>query len=266
MRNGFRSTMVVVALLAAAGVGSAQQPQTPGARTPGERAPAVDPEAIKALQKMGKFLQSLKAFEVRAENTTDQVLDTGQKIQFGGVVHYRVRKPDHLRADVTTDRKHTQYFYDGKTLTMYRPRMTYYTTVSAPATIRKTLEVAEQTYGLEVPLADLFFWGTDQSGVDDIKAAMLIGPSKIGDVMSDHYAYRQEGVDWQLWIQTGATPLPRKLVITTVQEGSQPQYVAVLTWNLSPKLDDTTFTFKPPAGVHKIPIRTVDTPASASPK
>lgn len=266
MRNGIRSTLLAVAVVLAAGVGDAQPQPAPGAGTPAERAPAVDPEAIKALERMGKFLQSLKAFEVRAENTTDQVLDTGQKIQFGGVVHYRFRKPQQLRADVTTDRKHTQFFYDGKTLTLYRPRMAYYTTVPAPPTIRKTLEVAEQTYGLDVPLADLFFWGTDQSGVGDLKGATRIGPSKIGDVMCDQYAFRQEEVDWQLWIETGARPLPRKLVITTVQEPAQPQHVVVLTWNLSPKLDDTTFVFKPPATARRIPIRTVDDTAAASPK
>jgi hypothetical protein len=38
-------------------------------------------------------------------------------------------------------------------------------------------------------------------------------------------------VDWQLWIERGKTPLPRKLLITTVQESSQPQYVAVLKWD-----------------------------------
>ena len=267
MRIGIRSTLLTVAFLVAAGVGSAQQPPpTPGAASPGAPAPAVDPEVIRALERMGKFLQSLKAFEVRAEGATDQVLETGQKIQFGGVAHYRVRKPAHLRADVNTDRKHTQFFYDGKTLTMYRPRMGYYATIPAPPTIRQMLEVAEQTYGLDVPLADLFFWGTDASGVGSITAATLIGPSKIGDVLCDHYAFRQPDVDWQLWIERGARPLPRKLVITTIQEEARPQHGAVLTWNLSPKLDDSTFVFKPPASAHRIPIRTVDTPAAASPR
>lgn len=265
MSNGSRLTVLAVALLAAAGVSSAQQQTAPSAGMQGGQAAVIDPEAIRALQEMGTFLRSLKAFEVRSENTTDQVLATGQKIQFAGVVRYQVRLPDRLRADAVTDRKHQQFFYDGTSLTLYRPRTTYYATVPAPSTIQKTLEVAEQRYGLELPLADLFFWGTDKAGVDDIKAAMVVGPSKIGDAICDHYAYRQDDVDWQLWIQKGATPLPRKLVITTTQEPAQPQHVAVLTWNLSPKLDDTAFTFKPPAGAHKIPIRTVDAPA-ASPK
>ena len=69
-------------------------------------------------------------------------------------------------------------------------------------------------------------------------------------------------VDWQLWIERSETPVPRKLVITTTTEKAQPQYVAKLTWNLTPQLDDTLFTFVPPADAHKIVVREV----SAMPK
>jgi hypothetical protein len=45
-------------------------------------------------------------------------------------------------------------------------------------------------------------------------------------------------------------------VITTTSEPSQPQYVAVLKWDLAPKLDDKTFTFVPPKGAQKIELAT----------
>ena len=35
--------------------------------------------------------------------------------------------------------------------------------------------------------------------------------------------------------------MPRKLVITTTTDKAQPQYVAKVTWNLTPQLDDTRF-------------------------
>jgi uncharacterized protein DUF2092 len=123
---------------------------------PPAAAPAVLPEALAALEKMGGFLRSLKAFTLRADTSTDEVLDdSGQKIQFNSVVEYRVRPPDRLRADVVSDRKHQQFFYDGKTLTLYGQRVHYYASIPAPPTIRETLTVAAQKYGLEVPLADL---------------------------------------------------------------------------------------------------------------
>jgi hypothetical protein len=106
-----------------------------------------------------------------------------------------------------------------------------------------------------MPLADLSVWGTDQDHPEDITAAINVGPSWIGGVLCDHYAFRQEDVDWQLWIERSDTPLPRKLVITTTEEAQQPQYIAVLTWNLTPQLDDAQFTFVPPAEAHRIVLQ-----------
>jgi hypothetical protein len=244
-------------LLLVTGVGSAQQ-QPPTSAPPPAAAPAVLPEALAALQKMGSFVRSLKAFTLRADTSTDEVLaDSGQKIQFGSVVDYRVRPPDRLRADVLSDRKHQQVFYDGKTLTLYGQRVHYYASVPAPPTIREMLIFAAQKYGLEVPFADLFFWGTDQADLEDITAAINVGPSWIGGGLCDHYAFRQEDVDWQVWIERSDTPLLRKLVITTTDEEQQPQYTAVLTWNLTPQLDDAQFTFVPPPEAHRIVMQEV---------
>ena len=44
----------------------------------------VDPTAIAALNKMASYLRSLKAYEVKAKTTQDDVLSTGQKAQFTG--------------------------------------------------------------------------------------------------------------------------------------------------------------------------------------
>jgi hypothetical protein len=71
-------------------------------------------------------------------------------------------------------------------------------------------------------------------------------------VKCDHYAFHQADVDWQVWIEQGPQPLPRKLVITTTTEKTQPQHVAVLTWDLAPRLDESLFAFRPPATAQRI--------------
>jgi len=255
--------MVMITALLLTSICRAQQPAPSAPQTPAE--PAVAPEAIAALKKMGGFLRTLEAFTIHVDTDTDEVLeDTGQKLQFSSVVKYYFRAPNHLRADVTSDRKQRQFFYDGHTLTLYGQRVQYYASVPAPPTIRETLELAAQKYGLEVPLADLFFWGTDEARLGDIQAAIDVGPGSIGGVLCDHYAFRQEDVDWQLWIEKSDTPLPHKLVITTKDE-AQPQYVARLTWNLTPQLDDTLFTFQPPADAHKIVLREAEDKPESKP-
>ena len=113
-------------------------------------------------------LRSLKSFTVHAESTTDEVLDSGQKIQFGSTVKLKARLPDRLRMDVKSDSKERELYYDGKTVTQYAPRLKYYASVPTPGTVRETLVVAASKYDLTIPLADLFFWATDKASLDDI--------------------------------------------------------------------------------------------------
>lgn len=235
--------VLVAGLLAVPAAGTAQE------------APAVDPAALAALDRMGAFLRTVTTFEVRSKTTVDVVLDSGQKLQFDGTAHLRARRPDRLWAEVATDRKVREFFYDGKTFTIYGPRNKLYATVPAPATLREVVAAVEERYGLVLPLADLFRWGTDPSQREAIREAIDVGPAHVGDEPCDQYAFRQDGVDWQVWIQKGDSPLPRKLVVTTTDDPAQPQYVAVLDWNLAPALNDKMFTFTPPPDAFRIAIR-----------
>jgi hypothetical protein len=244
--------LTTAGLCVASAAAFAQQPPPAAASAPA--AATRDARAMDALAAMGKYLRTLKSFSVRADTVTDEVLTTGQKLQFAGTADYLVQTPNRMRADVRTDRRERRFIYDGKTVTMYAPRMQYYGTVPAPTTVAEVLMVAEQKYDIALPLADLFLWGTDKAGLEDIKEAAFIGPAKIGGKACDHYAFRQDGVDWQLWIQPGARPLPCKIVITTTAEPAQPQYAAVLTWNTAPKIDKGSFAFVPPKGTRKIDI------------
>jgi len=232
--------------------------QAPAAQAPAAAAaaPAADlnPKAIEALQAMGKHLRSLKAFTIKADTTIDEVLTSGQKVQFAGTLDYRVQMPNRLRADVRNELKHREFYYDGKTLTQYAPRPKYYASIAAPGTIADVLQAADQKFGLQVPLSDLFFWGTDKAGIDDVKSALFVGPAKVGGLDCDHYAYRQANVDWQVWIAKGKNPLPCKLVVTTTDEPSQPQYTATLKWDVASAIPASTFAFAPPAGAKKIEI------------
>jgi hypothetical protein len=261
LRRAGTLTVAVALLPLVAGYGAAwaQQPAAaPAAPAVAEAsaAEAVNPAAIDALKSMGAYLHTLKSFSVRSESTTDEVLASGQKVQFANTVNIRSRLPNRVRVDVSSDLKSREIYYDGKTVTQFAPRIKYYATVAAPATVRETLKAAATQYDINVPLADLFFWGTDQSGIDAIKSAIYVGPSHVAGVAVDHYAFRQPGVDWQVWIETGKTPLVRKIVITTLDEPSQPQYTAVLNWDLKTPLADKVFSFVPPKGAMKIQLAT----------
>ena len=219
----------------------------------------VDSRAVNALRTMGAYLRTLKSFGVDVKGARDEVMADGQKILISGTVKYLVRTPDRLRAEINTDRKQRTIYYNGKTMTLYAPRMHYYSTVNAPPTVMQMLDTVRAKYGVELPIADLFLWGTPRDGVSDLKQARYIGPSTVDGIQTDQYAFRQEGTDWQIWIEQGSRPLPRRLVITSVDKPESPQYFATMMWDLTANTDDSNFTFEPPKDAKSIPWKQTTT-------
>jgi hypothetical protein len=214
--------------------------------------PTIDPSAIEALNKMSTYLRSLKAFQVQADVSNDDVLDDGQVIENISKVDLLAAKPNRLRVEVTSDEKHRLFLYDGKNFTVWAMLVNYYATVPAPPTIGELIDQVDDKYGIELPLVDLFRWGTNEDDAKKITAAVDAGPSTVGGVTCEQYAFRQEGVDWQIWIQLGEFPLPRKLVIRTLSDDARPQHRDTLTWNLAPSFNDEAFVFDPPQDAKRI--------------
>lgn len=246
----------VAAFTGTATIASAQAPDSTQ-RDASADTGAIDPDAIAALQKMGAYLRTLTVMQVRAQITTEDVLDDGQKILTASVYDLLAKRPDNLRVEIKNDRRPRLMMYDGKTFTLYAPNEKFYAKIDAPPTINELASQLNDKYDIEMPFVDLFRWGTPESDVKQITAAMDLGPSAVDGTTCEQYAFRQEGVDWQVWIQQGDYPLPRRLVITTTDDDARPQHTAVYTWNLAPSLSEGAFAFVVPADAKRITIAEV---------
>jgi hypothetical protein len=151
-------------------------------------------------------------------------------------------------------RAERELIYDGKTVTLWTPAQNYYSTVQFADTLDVLVRRLEERYGVEVPLSDLFLWGTAAAPLDKIESAMNAGQDFIGKDLCDHYAFRQGQVDWQIWIATGSKPLPRKIVITSRADDARPQSVSLIDWNLKPTFTNAAFKFTPPKGAKAVEI------------
>jgi hypothetical protein len=257
MNAGFvlRHTLLAAGLAAMSATAQAQQPAATS---------LVEPEAIAALNKMGAYLRTLKAFQVEAATTDEDVLENGMKIQHSGESDILVQQPNKLRAEVTDDRRQRQYFYDGKTVTLYAERLNYYATLPAPDTIAKLDDKLSEKYDTNIPLVDLFRWGAPGWSASDITLATDLGPAVVAGTTCQLYGFRQTGIDWQICIQKGDYPLPLKLVITTTSDEARPQHTAVYRWNLAPSYNAAAFTFTPPAGAGKVAFPETQSTAQAN--
>ncbi len=239
MHLGFRTFCALVVLTCAAS--AAEKPN-------------VDPDSLAALDKMGAYLRSLSSFEIKTDTVTDAVLDNGQKVQFAGTAQYKVRRPNAFAVTVANDRKVRQFLYDGKNFTVFSPRMGFYATVPAKPTIREMMATAYDKFKIELPLADLFRWGTEDDHREAITSAVTVGYAKVHGVDTDQYAFREGNIDWQVWIQRGDKPLPQKIVITDTSDNAMPEFGAELRWNTKASFNDATFAFKPPKDAKPITI------------
>ena len=245
-----------VALPLSAAAQAADPPDPPKGIT--ASAPAValerDDAAISALRKMGSYLRSLSTFQVKAEISTEEVREDGLKVQENSVATLVAARPNRLRIDVANERRPRRMFYDGKTFTLYAPQLSFYASIDAPPTINELADRLDSLYSLDMPFVDLFRWGTDETDINGLTAAVDLGPSQVDGTTCQQYVFRQDGLDWQVWIQNGDYPLPRKVVLTTTTDDARPQYVATYTWNLAPSFSNDAFTFVPDKDAKRITI------------
>ncbi len=246
--------ILVLGLLAMSLAAPSAHAQTAPAGAAAPAASAVDPASVQALKDMGAFLQTLKRFHVATEVTGERVLADGQKLQHTATAKMDVERPNKIRALMQSARSEREIIYDGKTVTLYTPAQKYYSTVEFTETIGGLIDKLEERYGVELPLSDLFLFGTPAAPLDKIESAMNAGQDFIDDDLCDHYAFRQGKIDWQIWIATGSKPLPRKIVITNRADEARPQSVSLIDWNLKPTFKDSVFKFTPPKGATKIEI------------
>jgi hypothetical protein len=120
--------------------------------------------------------------------------------------------------------------------------------------------LAEQ-YGMVLPLADLVLADPYKTLIERVRTAEDLGSGYVFETKCRHLAFRQEVVDWQIWIDESSN-LPRKIVITYKEQPGDPQYTAFLSnWNLSAGTPDSHFTFTAPPNATKTEFAA---PASAT--
>lgn len=216
----------------------------------------VEPDAVAALKKMSAYLTSLQTVEIVSEGSLDVVTGENQRIQLDGVTTYKIRRPGFV-IDYVSDIKNRRFIYDGKNFTVYSPKLGFYSSVPAPRTNREVLDTIYKKFGIALPLEDLFRWA-DPGGVrqNALKSAYYVGTATIDGAPTSHYAFREEDVDWEIWIQRGDQPLARKLVIIDRTNPTNPTYISRLNWKVNPTFADGDFQFVPDKDAKRIQIAT----------
>ena len=238
-----RRLMLPAALLLACSTPAFAQTAPPGQE--------VTAEARAVLDRMTTYMKGLQAYTIQAHGTRDEVIDHGYKLQHNESASLKVQRPNKMRAEVSGDLRNREFVYDGATITIDSPDDNVYAT--APATDNLGTLIGDLLdRGVELPLIDVLYQATAGTLLENVRTGQLVGDAEVEGVACDHLAFRQTDADWQLWVEKGDRPLPRKIVITTRNEVGDPQFSSVLTWNTQPKFTKDSFVFVPDKDAHKV--------------
>ena len=237
-------------LLAEQAAATAPDTSTASAQAPDQ---VVSPEAQAVVDRMTAYLKTLKTYSIDSQVTRDEVVQLGYKLQHNQHSITTVQLPNKMRSETTGDIRDRISVYDGAKVTMYSPDDNVYVRVDAPDSLGKLVSRLLDL-GVDMPLIDVLYQANADSLTADVDGGVLIGDSTVDGVDCDQLAFRQENIDWQIWVEQGARPLLKRILITTRYEVGEPQYQATLRWNLQPKIDASTFAFTAPKGATEIPF------------
>jgi hypothetical protein len=221
-----------------------------------ERAKRGDNEARAILERSAEFISAAERFEVEAEVSYDVNRAMGSLIESGSTRRITVVRPDRVRVEVARrDGSHLQLVSDGKEMTVHRSRDDVYAKQAIKGGLDSVVDTIIAQIGVRPPLMDLLYSNLWAVLRPRIVAGESHGKSIIGGVECTHLSFQDFDLDWEIWIENGERPLPRRIVVRYDNRPGDPTVrISLGSWNLSPKTPDSLFALKVPKTARKVKL------------
>jgi len=220
---------------------------------PGSR--LVEPRVQDLVRRMSDRLAKATSVALVAEEVYDEVPVDAPRRQLTSLRRVAMQRPDRLVGDASGDAVNRSFWYDGKTFSALDREQNVWASGQVPPTIDAALDWVFDQTGTVIPLADFLYSDVYDRLMSKVERGVYLGIHEAAGVPCHHLSFEQATIDWQLWIDAGADPLPRKLVISYKTEDEVPQYaVTIRTWNLSAKVPEALFRFTPPEGATRVEV------------
>lgn len=225
---------------------------------PAKASRRIDPQALAQLQRMSTALAGAPAFTYKSINTQELPARTGQFLTLFSEAEVALKRPDKLRVRLAGEAPRFDFHYDGTTAAAWAPGTKVYSTAKAPPTLDAMLAGLEAETGIRYASAPLLFSDPYKVLARGLTSAAVVGQVTVRGVPCEHLAFRSPGVNWEIWIEAGASALPRRLAVTFTDRPNFPRTLVEFTdWNLHPWLSADSFVFHAPAGAQEIPFLAV---------
>jgi hypothetical protein len=222
------------------------------------REPTTDAERLargrELVQQMSARLAAATELTVATTEQRDVVRRSGAKERVSLTGEYTVRRPDRFHSKLVGGRG-IESWYDGKKITLAVQQEKVFAQSRMPETIDRTLDALAERYDMALPLADLFYSSPAKALLSDTTTGGYAGTENVGDTSCYHLAFRDVGVEWDVWLPVTGEPIPKRFRTVAKYRTGQPSTdVTFTSWNFAPRTSDATFTPSVPADYEGIAI------------
>jgi hypothetical protein len=241
-RIGSRVALVFAAIgMAVAGVPAAAQ---------------TSEDAPKILKAMTDYVSAQKNISATYDADVEVITSQLQKLQFTSSGELTMGRPDKLRVTRSGGYSELELVFNGATATLLEKHTNNYAQINTAGSVDQLVDRLRDDLQTTVPGADLLLARAYNEMMDDVIEAKYIGHGVIDGVECDHLAFRNLDTDWQLWVERGLKPIPRKYVITSKATAAAPQYtLRIKSWATDAPAGADAFAFKAPAGAKLVDVK-----------
>ena len=172
---------------------------------------AVEDDTDRILRAMSEYLASANEFSFHTDIGYDALLSTGEKVKYGAQSEISVRRPDGLLVSSVGDEYTRQVFFDGSTITLFNVSENLYAVTEVPPQLDTALDLMFEKFGLVVPVADFVYADPYAVLTENVEFDSVLGEHACGEKRCHHLLFTQEVIDWQIWIEIGPHPVPRRI-------------------------------------------------------
>lgn len=211
-------------------------------------------DASQVLKKMSDYVAAQKNIALTFDTDIEVITPQMQKIQFASSGALQLQRPNKMVVDKVGGYADVHVAYDGKTLSVLGRNLNAYAQIPAPDTIDALIGQLHAA-GVEAPGVDLLLGDVYGELTKGVLESAHIGRGVVDGVECEHLAFRNQDIDWQLWVEAGANPVPRKYVITSKAVGGGPQYtLRIKSWKTDGTIAASALPFTPPSSAKKVEL------------
>ena len=185
--------------------------------------------ARQILKSMSDYMSEQKYISAKFDLDLEAITPDLEKLQFSSSGHMLLARPDKLHAWRTGGYSDVELIFDGKTVTIHGKHNNTFGQMELPGSVDKLIDELQDKFGIVMPGADPSVSKPYDELIAGVLEARYIGRGVIDNIECEHLAFRSFDTDWQLWVELGDRPIPRKYVITTKTMASGPEYTVRIT-------------------------------------